>query len=53
VKYELSEHALIRMRERQIESAWLKQALTQPQRTEPDEDDPGMQPRLAAIAERG
>jgi hypothetical protein len=52
MKYELSEHALIRMRERKIELAWLEQAITRPQRTEPDEDDPGMEHRLAAIAER-
>ena len=53
MKYELSEHALIRIRERKIEIAWLEQAITKPQRTEPDEDDPGMEHRLAAIAERG
>ncbi|HOX58511.1 MAG TPA: DUF4258 domain-containing protein [Candidatus Paceibacterota bacterium] len=53
MKYELSEHALMRMRERKIESAWLEQALTRPERTEPDADDPGMQHRLAAIAEQG
>jgi hypothetical protein len=53
VKYELSEHALIRMRERKIETAWLEQTITRPQRTEPDEDDPGMEHRLAEIAEKG
>ena len=52
VKYELSQHALIRVRERKIETTWLEQALTQPQRIEPDEDDPGMEHRLAAIAEK-
>ncbi len=40
------------MRERKIEITWLEQALTNPERTEPDEDDPGMEHRLAAIAER-
>jgi hypothetical protein len=53
VKYELSEHALIRMRERKIETAWLEQTITRPQQTEPDEDDPGMEHRLASIAECG
>jgi Domain of unknown function (DUF4258) len=53
VKYELSEHALIRMRERKIETAWLEQTIACPQQTEPDEDDPGMEHRLAAIAEKG
>lgn len=53
MKYELSEHALIRIRERKIETVWLEQALTRPQRTEPDEDDPALEHRLAEIAERG
>jgi len=52
VKYQLSQHALIRLQERKIETAWLEQALTRPERTEPDEDDPGMEHRLARIAER-
>lgn len=50
--YELTEHALIRMRERQIETAWLERALTNPQKTEPDEEDPGLEHRLASIAEK-
>ncbi len=53
MKYELSQHALIRMRERKIETAWLEQAMGSPQRTEPDPDDPAVEHRLAAIAERG
>jgi hypothetical protein len=52
VKYQLTEHARIRMRERKIETAWLEQALTNPQRKEADEDDPGMEHRLAMIAQR-
>ena len=40
------------MRERKIETAWLEQAITQPQRTQPDEDDPGMEHRLVAIPEK-
>jgi hypothetical protein len=52
VKYELSQHALIRLQERTIESAWLEQAITQPDKTEPDPDDPALEHRLAAIAER-
>ncbi len=32
-------HALIRMRERKIETAWLERALTSSQRTEPDEEE--------------
>jgi hypothetical protein len=52
VKYQLSQHAVTRMRERKIETAWLEQAIASPQRTEPDPDDTGMEHRLAAIAER-
>ncbi len=43
---------MIRLQERKIETAWLEQAITKPERTEPDEVDPGMEHRLAKIAER-
>ena len=52
MKYELSEHARVRMRERKIETAWLERAITKPERTEPDEDYPTMEHRLAAIPEQ-
>jgi Domain of unknown function (DUF4258) len=52
MKYELSEHAASRMSERKIETAWLEEVITNPQRKEVDPDDPGMEHRLAAIAER-
>lgn len=52
MKYQLSQHAATRMRERKIQTAWLEQAIADPQRTEPDPDDPGMEHRLAAIAQR-
>ena len=52
VKYELSKHSQTRLSERKIEIAWLERALTNPQRTEPDPDDPLLEHRLAAIAER-
>ncbi len=52
MKYELSYHALVRIQERKIEFAWLEQAITQPEKTEPDPDDPALEHRLAAIAER-
>ena len=51
MKYQLSQHAAIRIRERRIRTAWLEQVIACPQRTEPDPDDPDMQHRLAAIAE--
>ena len=53
MKYELSQHAMVRLRERKIDFAWLEKAITQPERTEPDSDDPALEHRLAAIAEKG
>ena len=52
LKYELSDHARVRMRERKIQTAWLERVMANPQRTEPDEDDPALEHRLAAIAEK-
>lgn len=52
MKYELSEHAVARMHERKIETAWLEQAIANPRHIEPDPDDPGIEHRLAAIAKR-
>ena len=52
MNYELSQHAITRIRERKIETAWLEQVIKNPQRIEPDPDDPAMEHRLAAIAER-
>jgi Domain of unknown function (DUF4258) len=52
VKYELSEHAASRMRGRKIKTAWLEKVITNPQRKEVDPDNPGMEHRLAATAER-
>lgn len=51
MKYELSQHALIRLQERKIEIAWLEQTLNQPERIEPDQDEPELEHRLAVIAE--
>ena len=52
MKYELSKHAQTRVGQRKIKVAWLEQVIANPQRTEPDLDDPGIEHRLAAIAER-
>lgn len=52
MKYELSKHAQTRVGQRKIEVAWLERVIANPQRTEPDPDDPGIEHRLAAIAER-
>jgi hypothetical protein len=42
MKYELSEHAATRVRERKIETAWLEEVITNPQRKEVDPDDPAL-----------
>ena len=52
MKYELSEHAMTRLRERKVEIAWLEQTIANPERTEADPDDPRLEHRLAAIPER-
>jgi hypothetical protein len=44
---------MVRLQERKIDFTWLEQAITQPERTEPDPDEPALEHRLAAIAERG
>lgn len=53
MNYELSCHAEERLRERKIPLAWLEQALTMPDLTEPDPDDPDLEHRLAIIVECG
>ena len=52
MRYELSEHALTRLRERKNETTWLEQAITNPESVKADPDDPGLEHRLPAIAER-
>ena len=39
---------MVRLQERKIDFTWLEQAITQP-----DPDDPAVEHRLAAIAQRG
>ena len=44
---------MVRLQERKIDFTWLEQAITQPEKTEPDPDEPALEHRLAAIAQRG
>lgn len=53
MKYVLSQHAQTRLLERKIELAWLERIIANPQRTEPDPDDPALEHRLAAVPECG
>lgn len=51
---ELTEHARESMRKRSvIQESWLEQALSQPQRIEPDKVDPELEHRLVRISEYG
>ncbi len=50
MRYQLTHHALVRMRERKIEAARVEQALASPQLTEQDAEDPATEHCLAAIA---
>lgn len=50
--YELSDHALNVIAEREIETTWVIRVLKQPERTEVDRSDPALTHALGRIAER-
>ncbi|MDH7499041.1 MAG: DUF4258 domain-containing protein [candidate division NC10 bacterium] len=51
MSYVLTEHARDALRKRQIEVAWMEQALNAPEVTETDPVDPALEHRLARISE--
>ncbi len=51
--YVLTEHAKDALEKRQIQIAWLEQALTSPEVTEPDPVDTDLEHRLVRIREFG
>lgn len=51
--YVLTEHARDALKKRQIQIAWMEQALTAPEVTEADPVDAGLEHRLARIPEFG
>ncbi|MBS3966355.1 MAG: DUF4258 domain-containing protein [Truepera sp.] len=53
MNYLLTEHAREALRKRQIEVAWMEQALTRPEVAEADPLDPELEHRLARIPEFG
>lgn len=53
MKYKLTQHAKDVLEEREIPLVWLERVLDDPQRSEPDEDDPELEHRLGRIAEHG
>ncbi len=52
IHYELTAHAATVIAEREIEAAWVKRVLAQPERTEPDRSDPSLTHALGPIPER-
>ena len=49
--YELSQHALDVLEEREIPHVWLERIINSPQRIEPDPDDVALEHRLGRITE--
>ena len=50
--YELSDHALDVIAEREIETTWVVRVLSKPERTVADRSDPALRHALGRIAER-
>jgi len=50
--YELSEHAIGVLTEREIKTTWVVRVLAAPERTEKDRSDPALTHALGRIAER-
>jgi uncharacterized DUF497 family protein len=46
-----TQHALKRMAKRQLRQEWIEQVIARPARIEPDEYDPDLEHRLAAVPE--
>jgi hypothetical protein len=53
LKYVLSAHAEVVLKERSIRSEWLERVLAQPEKTETDKQDPSLAHALGRISEHG
>ena len=51
--YKLSDHAEERIRQRKIKQEWIEAALSNPDRTDGDKEDPTLAHALKAIPEKG
>jgi len=51
MKLHFTQHALKRMAKRQLRQEWIEQVIARPARIEPDEYDPDLEHRLAAVPE--
>jgi Domain of unknown function (DUF4258) len=52
-RFDLSAHATVAVREREIKLDWIRRALERPARVEPDKVDISLQHALLAIPEHG
>lgn len=53
MKYELTQHARDVLEERQIDLAWMEQALSNPELIEPSANEPELENRFAKIPQFG
>ena len=51
MKLVFTQHALARLAKRQLKQEWIERVVRHPERTEPDQDDPALEHRLAAVPE--
>ncbi len=51
MKLHYTQHALERMAKRQLQQEWIERVIETPSQIEPDEYDPSLEHRLAAIPE--
>lgn len=51
MKLHYTQHVLERMAKRQLQREWIERAIASPSQIEPDEYDPSLEHRLAAVPE--
>lgn len=51
VEYQLTDHAVTTVSERNIDMSWIERAISHPARVEPDKSDPELQHHLLGIEE--
>jgi len=51
MKLVFTQHALARLAKRQLKQEWIERDVLHPERTEPGQDDPALEHRLAAVPE--
>lgn len=51
MRFTLTKHARDVLQEREIPTLWVQRVLSNPELVEPDDDDPGLEHRLARVQE--